>query len=81
MRKGGDGNQRKIGGREIKASEELDGVFSVTLSMPKSQRFPAPVLLSPSDSPFPCTGFSAARQLPVASAPHTGMGNPQSRFL
>lgn len=35
-REGGNKNQRKIWGREIKASEELYGVFYVTLSVPKS---------------------------------------------
>lgn len=42
-REGGNKNQRKIGGREIKASEELYGVFYVTLSVPKSGLLPAVV--------------------------------------
>lgn len=48
IRKGGDQNQRKIRGREIKASEELYGMFSVTLSMPKSGVFQALAPLVPS---------------------------------
>lgn len=81
MRKGGDQNQRKIGGREIKPSEELYGMFSVTLSMPKSQVFPALALLFLAGSLFTCSGFSAARQLPEASALHVGRGHPQFHFL
>lgn len=57
-------------GREIKASEELYGKFSVTLSMPKSEVLPALTLPWPSDFLF--TAFRAAQQLQVASAPHTG---------
>lgn len=68
-RKGGDQNQRKIGGREIKASEELYGMFSVTLSMPKSQVFLVSALLSPADSLV--TGFGAVQQLPETSASPT----------
>lgn len=81
MRKGGDQNQRKIGGREIKASEELYGEFSVTLSMPKSQVFPALTLPWLSDSLVTCTAFRAAQQLPGASAPHTDTGHPQFHFF
>lgn len=78
-RKGGDENQREVGGREIKASEELYGMFSVTLSMPKSQVSLVSALLSPADSLV--TGFSAVQQLPEASASPPAVGHPQFPFL
>lgn len=71
----------RLRGRGIKASEELYGALSVTLSMPKSQvLLPAPAPLLPSDS-LTCTDFSAARQLPVAPVLHAGTGHPQRQIL
>lgn len=79
MRKGGDQNQRKIGGREIKASEELYGKFSVTLSMPKSEVLPALTLPWPSDFLF--SAFRAAQQLQVDQPPTQGIHNFTFSFV
>lgn len=63
IRKGGDQNQRKIRGREIKASEELYGMFSVTLSMPKSGVFQALAPLVPSSLALVLALLGSCQQL------------------